>query len=304
MTDFQLLSIKMLLVDASGESVASLPVIVQYYDFTSKSWINLYELPLNAKGGLAITSKRRTGMPTVEADFFDAILNDKLPPVRVIPAEVYEDLVKQPVIANSFSFQFNDVTDIFEIQFGNLWLNPVEFITDSSNRFADFIPLTSPFKVAPPADKSPLPINELYSNIVSEIETATNVSQSSTFKLSNISLKLKAMIQRDGDTVSATLLDPDSSENVNGNAISELVFDITSNQTGDPAIIVTPDVKGLTETAVRRILKSLNLRLNPVYQNKLNTVNGDSFKQSPAAGEKVQANQLITVIFSKHEQYQ
>lgn len=304
MTDFQILSIKMLLVDASGESVANLPVIVQYYDFTSKSWINLYELPLNAKGGLAINSKRRTGMPTVEADFFDAILNDKLPPVRVIPAEVYEDLVKQPVIANAFSFQFNDVTDIFEIQFGNLWLNPVEFIIDSSNRFADFIPLTSPFKAAPPADKAPLPINELYSNIVSEIETATNVSQSSTFKLSNISLKLKAMIQRDGDTVSATLLDPDSSENVNGNAISELVFDITSNQTGDPAIILTPDVKGLTETAVRRILKSLNLRLNPVYQNKLSAVNGDSFKQSPAAGEKVQANQLITVIFSKHEQYQ
>lgn len=302
MTDFQILSIKLQLNGSSRTPVASLPVIVQYYNFTSKSWINLYELSLNTKGGLAITSKRRTGMPTVEADFFDAILNDNLPPVRVIPAEVYEDLIKQPVIASTFSFHLNEATDVFEIQFGNLWLNPVEFITDSSNRFFDFIPLASPFKAAPPEDKAPLPINELYSNIVSEIETATESSGSSTFKLSNISLKLKAMVQRDGDTVSATLLDPDSSENVNGNAISELVFDITSNQTTEAASLTMPDVSGLTETAVRRVLKSFNLRLNPVYENRLSIVNGDSFKQSPAEGESIQPNQLVTVIFSKHEQ--
>ncbi|MNV15577.1 PASTA domain protein [compost metagenome] len=302
MTDFQILSIKLTLLDSSGDSVPSLPVIVQYYNFTDQSWVNQYELPLNTKGGLNISSKRRTGMPTEEVAFFDAILNDKLPPVRVIPVEVNEDLVKQPVIGSTFSFHFNDITDIFEINFGVLWLAPMEFIKDSSTRFVDFLPITSPFKVALPVDKAPLPINQLYSNIVSEIETATNASESSNFKLSNMSLKLKAMIQRDGETVSATLLDPDSSENVNGNAISELVFDITSNQTTEAAIIVMPDVRGLTETAVRRVLKSLQLRLNPVYQSKLPIMNGDSFKQSPAAGEKIQKNQLITVIFNKNEQ--
>ncbi|MNE23858.1 PASTA domain protein [compost metagenome] len=303
MTVFQKLSIKLTLLDTSGDAVPSLPVIVQYYRFTDQSWVNLYELPLNTKGGLAINSIIRTGMPTEEADLFDAILNDKMPPIRVIPAEVDEDLLKQPVIASTFSFHLNEVTETFEINFGTVWLVPAELMKDSSSKFADFLPITSPFKVAPPADRAPLPINELYSNIVSEIETAANASDSSPFKLSNISLKLKAMIQRDGESVSATLLDPDSSENVNGNAISELVFDITSNQTVQAPVLVIPDLKGLTETAVRRVLKSLNLRLNPVYQNNPAVMNGDSFKQSPTAGEKINKNQLITVIFSKHEQY-
>lgn len=303
MTVFQKLSIKLTLLDTSGDSVQNLPVIVQYYRFTDQSWINLYELPLNTKGGLAINSIIRTGMPTEEADLFDAILNDKMPPIRVIPAEVYEDLLKQPVIASTFSFRLNEVTETFEINFGTVWSIPTELIKDLSTKFPDFLPITSPFKVAPPADRAPLPINELYSNIVSEIETASNASNSSKFKLANMSLKLKAMIQRDGETVSATLLDPDGSENVNGNAISELVFDITSNQTVQAPMLVMPDVKGLTETAVRRVLKSLNLRLNPVYQNSPAVMHGDSFKQSPGAGEKINKDQLITVIFSKHEQY-
>jgi beta-lactam-binding protein with PASTA domain len=70
----------------------------------------------------------------------------------------------------------------------------------------------------------------------------------------------------------------------------------------ETAIGKMPDVIGLTETAVRRILKSIDLRLNPVYQSNPNVVNGDSFKQSPTPGTDIQANQLITVIFSKHEQ--
>ncbi|WP_300662575.1 PASTA domain-containing protein [Fluviicola sp.] len=301
MTDFQILSIKLTLLSSSGNSVPGLPVIVQYYSFEDRSWVNLYAVSLNTKGALSISSKERTGMPPEEVALFETLHNTVLPPIRVIPAEGYEDLVKQPVIGSTFSANLISGGTL-EINFGVLWLAPEELIKDSSTRFTDFLPITSHFKIAPPVDKTPLPINQLYSNLVSEIETATNTSESSTFKLSNISLKLKAMIQRDGDTVSATLLDSDSSENVNGNAISELVFDITSNQTSEAASLTMPDVSGLTETAVRRVLKSFNLRLNPVYQNNLTVVNGDSFKQSPAEGETIQPNQLVTVIFSKHEQ--
>lgn len=154
----------------------------------------------------------------------------------------------------------------------------------------------------PSSLNSPVPIKNLYTNIVNEIETANKFTESSSFKLANISLKLKAIIQSDGNALSASLLDIANSEKVNGNSISELVFDITPVRNTEIAPGKLPDLIGLTETAVRRILKSIGLRLNPVYQNNRNSVNGDSFKQSPAPGSDFQANELITVIFSKHEQ--
>ncbi len=151
---------------------------------------------------------------------------------------------------------------------------------------------------------TPVPIKNLYTDIVSEIETASRFTESSSFKLSNISLKLKAIIQKDGDSLSASLMDNATKEKVNGNSISELVFDITPVRNTEIAPGKMPDVMGLTETAVRRVLKSLDLRLNPVFQNNPKVVNGDAFKQSPSPGSDIQSNQLITVIFSKHEQQQ
>jgi hypothetical protein len=152
------------------------------------------------------------------------------------------------------------------------------------------------------SENTSVPIKNLYSDIITEIETANKFTESSSFRLSNISLKLKAIIQKEGDTLSASLMDLSNSGKVNGNSISEMVFDITPVRNTEVAPGKMPDVIGLTETAVRRILKSIDLRLNPVYQNNRNVVNGDSFKQSPAPGNDFQANQLITVIFSKHEQ--
>ncbi len=153
-----------------------------------------------------------------------------------------------------------------------------------------------------PLEKTPVPIKNIYSNIVSEIETATKASATSSFKLSNVSLKLKAIVQQNGDSLSASLLDISDSEKVNGNTISELSFDIAPVNNTTTGFIHTPDVLGLTETAVRRVLDSLNLRLNPVYQNHKTVVNGDSFKQSPVRGTEIQPNQVVTVIFSKNEQ--
>lgn len=154
----------------------------------------------------------------------------------------------------------------------------------------------------PSTENTPVPIKTIYSDIVNEIETATRFTEASSFKLSNISLKLKAIVQKDGETMSASLLNLADSETVNGNAISELTFDITPVKQAETVSGKMPDVLGLTETAVRRVLKSVGLRLNPVYQQNNKVVNGDSFKQAPTPGSEVQTNQLVTVIFSKNEQ--
>jgi hypothetical protein len=303
MIDFQNTLIKLVIFESEGVTLTDYPVIVQYYHFLDRTWKNLYTETI-IKGGLYI-QRNIDEATTEEGPFFDYIRSGDIPPVRIIPAEhIATGTESQQVIASACSLNYYEDEDyLFEFHFGTLWMAPADIIAAAGATFKGFQPIASFYPISRPSepDHSPIPINELYTNIVSEIDTATRSSGTAAFKLSNISLKLKAFIQRDGDTVSASLLDLTNSEEANGDAISELTFDITPTPSAEGTLATIPDVTGLTETAVRRVLKSLNLRLNPVYQKNLDVVNGDSFKQSPAVGDTIQPNQLITVIFSKHE---
>ncbi|WP_343637224.1 PASTA domain-containing protein [Fluviicola sp.] len=273
-------------------------VVFQYYDFETESWVHLYEQVLNSKGAANVSAVRRTGMPPEEVAFFDLVSDKQIPPLRVIPTEFEGDISKQPVFANGFDFDIAS-SGTLTIDFGGLYLVPEALITDLSTRIENYVMITSSYPVPVPTDNTPLPINELYTNLVSEIATASD--SGSPFKLSNVSLKLKALIERDGETVNASLLDLTNSKDVNGNAISEIVFDITPVQQTDDVSKQIPDLTGFTESAVRKILQAFGLKLNPVYQKNLNVVNGDSFRQSPEAGEIIESNKIVTVIFSKHE---
>lgn len=149
--------------------------------------------------------------------------------------------------------------------------------------------------------QNPIPVKTLYENLVREIDASTQNSRDSGYKLANISLKLKTLVTSDENGINAQLLGLNEMDQVNGAAVSELVFDIApsiapASQTGR-----MPNLLGLTETAVRRITESVGLRLNPVYQNNPVVMNGDSFKQSPAEGAIYNNNDFVTVIFSKHE---
>jgi hypothetical protein len=150
-------------------------------------------------------------------------------------------------------------------------------------------------------DATPVRVSTLYQQLVDEIGTSAKTNGDAAYKLANISLKLKTVISRDAEGVNAQLFDVSSMDRVNGDAVSELVFDIAPAATPSSSITSLPNLLGLTETAVRRILMSLDLRLNPVFQNNPQVVNGDSFKQTPGAGSTYSPNDTVTVIFSKHE---
>lgn len=150
-------------------------------------------------------------------------------------------------------------------------------------------------------DSRPVLVSDLYSQLVQEIDTSTQNNVDAGYKLANISLKLKTLITRDENGVSAQLFDLSAMDQINGAAVSELTFDIAPATTPAPQTNTVPNLLGLTETAVRKILASLGLRLNPVFQNNTQVVDGDSFKQTPAAGTEYSTNDFVTVIFSKHE---
>lgn len=150
-------------------------------------------------------------------------------------------------------------------------------------------------------DVPPVPVNSLYSNLIREIELSTQNNQNANFKLANISLKLKTLLTSDENGVNAQLFGLSQMDQINGAAVSEIVFDIAPSTTPAPQTGTMPNLLGLTETATRKILDSLGLRLNPVFQNNPRIVNGDSFRQSPEAGATYNMNDFVTVIFSKHE---
>lgn len=147
----------------------------------------------------------------------------------------------------------------------------------------------------------PIAVNTLYTNLVREIELSTEQNRGANFKLANISLKLKTLLTSDENGINAQLFGLNEMEKINGAAVSEIVFDIAPSTTPASQTGTMPNLLGLTETATRKILDSLGLRLNPVFQNNPRVVNGDSFKQTPAQGTTYNTNDFVTVIFSKHE---
>lgn len=146
----------------------------------------------------------------------------------------------------------------------------------------------------------PVAINAIYKNLVEELDIASELSKTNNYSLSNLSVKLKGVINQDtNNTVGIQLFSKENAKQINGNAISDISFDIIPSPSQNPKPGITPDVLGLTETAVTRILESLGLKLNPVYQ-KSDKPNGASFKQAPQSGSLINLNEFVTVIFSKN----
>lgn len=150
-------------------------------------------------------------------------------------------------------------------------------------------------------DDRPVAINTLYSNLIREIDTSATNNVNANYKLTNISVKLKALVSTDEDGMNAQLFGLTNTNMVNDSTVSELTFDIAPSVAPAVQTGKLPNLLGLTETAVRRILDSLGLRLNQVIQNNQKVPNGDSFKQSPVEGASFNSNDVVTVIFSKHE---
>lgn len=305
MIEFDFFVLKLKLYTWDSVLAENFAVKIQYYSFEDADWLTV--LGGTVKSGILLLNEDVKAANSTQNTFYNLIKAGNLPPMRIAPGAVPNpNLIKTPLIASSFTFNHLATGGLgtYQVDFGTLYLIPDELILDSNSAFEDILPVANYFPISgaivePPVP--PIPIQDLYTNIVSEIVAASDTGIDSPYKLSNISLKLKALIHEDGGSMSATLLDLENSENVNEAAISELLFDITPVDHRQNTTAIMPNCIGLTETAVRRILKNAGLRLNPVYQKNESVVNGDSFKQSPIQGTGVQPNQLVTVIFSKHE---
>ncbi|WP_298517971.1 PASTA domain-containing protein [uncultured Kordia sp.] len=143
---------------------------------------------------------------------------------------------------------------------------------------------------------------KVYSSIVNDVVKADQELINSKYTLANVSLNLKTTVEKGPDGTVFGLLDYESAKDVSSAAISDISIDIVP--TGNTSTTVNqkmPNILGLTETAVRKVLLNNGLKLDAVYHatNDKSLIEGQSFKQSPAPDAAVEEGQEVIVIFAK-----
>ncbi|MGH1387768.1 PASTA domain-containing protein [Kordia sp.] len=147
-----------------------------------------------------------------------------------------------------------------------------------------------------------LTASKVYSSIVNDVVKADAELVNSKYKLANVSLNLKTTVEKGPDGTVFGLLDYESAKDVNSAAISDISIDIVPTNTSSTTVEQKmPNILGLTETAVRKVLGNNGLKLDAVYHptkdDKL--IEGQSFKQSPAPDATIVEGQEVIVIFAK-----
>jgi len=147
-----------------------------------------------------------------------------------------------------------------------------------------------------------LSASKVYGSIVNDVIKADEELVNSKYKLANISLNLKTTVEKGPNGTVFGLLDYESAKEVNSAAISDISIDIVpSGNTATSVAQKMPNILGLTETAVRKVLLNNSLKLDAVYHatNDNSLIAGQSFKQSPAPDAAVEEGQEVIVIFAK-----
>lgn len=142
---------------------------------------------------------------------------------------------------------------------------------------------------------------KVYSSIINDIAIADAEMDTSRFKMANISLNLKATVEKGPEGTLFGLVDFESAKDINAAAISAISIDIVPNTTSIKQENNVPNIIGLTETAARKIITNYGLKLDVIYQPTDNPkfIEGQAIKQIPAAGSELIQGQEVIVIFAK-----
>jgi len=176
----------------------------------------------------------------------------------------------------------------------------IKALEKENNKLAQDLAEANDFSVTDHPNK--LSANKVYSSIVKDVIKADEELVNSKYKLSNISLNLKTTVEKGPEGTVFGLLDYESAKEVNSAAISDIKLDIVPSETVTTTTTQKmPNILGLTETAVRKVLLNYGLRLDAVYHstNDKELIAGQSFKQSPAPDAVIEEGQEVIVIFAK-----
>lgn len=140
----------------------------------------------------------------------------------------------------------------------------------------------------------PADINSVFTNIGTKISSAhtTLKAQDNPYRIGTVKVDLKGALAEDGKI----FLGGDTSD---GSGVSVEMTPESERKTGDVQVKV-PDVTGLTQSAARRILRSVGLRLIAASQTVAagKAPNGQSLRQTPQAGRTAPHGSDVLVAFA------
>ncbi|MFV2003608.1 MAG: PASTA domain-containing protein [Gammaproteobacteria bacterium] len=149
-----------------------------------------------------------------------------------------------------------------------------------------------------------MPIQRITSNIGNEIDAANTKlrNEKRPYRFGRIELDLRGSVSTDGQSMTLASL-VDLKDLAGAVSLPSLKFEILPDNVTAEEIsdVEVPDVIGLTETAVRRLLQAVGLRLEMVHRSIEPTKTlpiGQSIQQSPMAGEKLPRSETVLVVFA------
>ena len=143
----------------------------------------------------------------------------------------------------------------------------------------------------------------LQKSISSGLETFSKeqAQAGSNFRLGRVQVNLKGLFSGSGNRITladSTLL----KDATNAAALSEMMVEyIPEPHEQETTDALVPDLSGLSETAVTRLLKALGFGIEVAYGDPPNpdiTGAGQAFKQSPSADETLAKGQKVLVVFA------
>lgn len=145
----------------------------------------------------------------------------------------------------------------------------------------------------------PANISSIYRHMIEEVEESIPKSKNSRFSIGKVSMNLKGLVVNDSGRERFQLLNAELAKQIRSDVISNVFIEINDTNPSEDHRSFVPNVLGQTETAVRNTLKASDLHLNAVYQSTKSVPVGQAFKQSPAEGDTLPSNSVVTVVFSK-----
>ncbi len=148
------------------------------------------------------------------------------------------------------------------------------------------------------------PIQDIAANIGAEVDAANRRLRDAQhgYRFGKIELDLRGSVSDDGQSMALASL-VDLSRLSAGVALPGVKLELLPKRerpiTSDN--VKVPDVSGLTETAVRRLLQAAGLRLEPVSKSlgpKPKIPVGQAIQQSPKAGAEIARGERVLVVFA------
>lgn len=148
------------------------------------------------------------------------------------------------------------------------------------------------------------PIGDIAANIGKQVDAANRQLKESQrpYRFGRIKLDLKGTVSTDGQNMAmAKLVDLEKLKS--GVTFPGVNLELVPERppSTESAAVKVPDVTGLTETAVRRVLQAIGLRLEKVDKtvgSESKHAIGQSIQQLPRSGSELPRNQSVLVVFA------